>query len=1021
MTRRLSSGGFLDGFLENRGGSGIIMGRAKPSLVPQVAAQSSGISEALDSVSLPSPKVPLETAPSDSAEILTHPQFFQLLVETMNEGLGVREADGNLIYANDHLCDMLGYPREALIGRPMEDFATEASRKRLSKEFARRRKVMSGAYELELERQDGEVIAAVFSAMALHDTAGSFIGSFAVVTDVTERREAETALAHSEERFRRIFEQGPLGVTVVDLDLRFVQVNEQASLMLGYTEEELLGRHPRDVTFPDDRSLDVELAKSIFKGGINQYQIEKRYVRKDDSIVWGRLTATALKNEAGEPIYGLGLIEDITEKKVAENALKASERRYRDLFEGVPVGVFRADSDGRLQDVNRAMLEILGYDDRAELVGVDTGELYVEAHHRDAWFMVMAQEGQVPDFETRFYRKDEKVIWVRTHTRAILTADGQVRGYEGTVEDIEDRKRAEERLRESEERFRSLVQNTSDVLSLLDPVGLVRYESPSGRELSGYSERQRIGRDAFDIVHPEDRQDVKVRFKELLKEPMASVRLEYRVQNRDGSVRVCESVFTNQLGNRAVCGVVATTRDVTERKAAEDRLQHEALHDALTGLPNRVLFMDRLGHCLERRQRKQVRRAAVLFIDLDRFKMINDSLGHLAGDQLLEEASRRLKASIRPSDTLARLGGDEFAVLLEDIPDVGPAVRVADRIQRALAVPFILTEREVYTSASIGIALSQPDTTNPQDLLRDADTAMYRAKSRGRAAYAIFDARMHAQVVSQLKMETELRKALEEEQFEIFYQPIVQLATGVIKGFEAVVCWRHPERGVIPSKEFMRLAEESGLAQRLDDMVLSTACHQLQTWLEAYPDMDWFVSINISGRQLLEGDLVSDLQDELANSGLDGERLILELEEREVLERIDTVLPILNVLRDLGLGLALDDFGTGHSSLSLLQKVPVSQLKIDSGFVQGLDGETEANLVNGVLTLCRLRRLLAIAEGVETADQRKTLLEFECPYAQGRLFADPMSRPDIEAILEAGAVIETEDDTSELEVTSVAG
>ena len=975
--------------------------------------------EELSSDSTPNGSASSATASSAAAAILHHPRFFQLLVETLAEGLGVRDATGRIVYVNDRFCTLLDYPAEEILGRQVEDFVAPESRQAVRREFLSRREVPSSTYALEMVRRDGDRLSVVNSAMALHDDQGRFVGSFAVVTDVTQQARAEEALRRSEERFRRIFEQGPLGITVVDTELRYVQVNERACEMLGYREEELLGKRPRDVTHPDDAQRDVELADQVLHGALQDYQIEKRLLRRDGSVVWARLTATALRDEAGKPLYGIGLIEDITERREAELALKASERRFRDLFDGVPVGVYRIDLDGRVLDANPVLVELLGFEHRDDLIGRSTGDLYVEESHRQAWQLLMDQEGRVLDFETPIYRRDGRVIWVRSHTRALENADGEVTAYEGTVEDITDRRKAEERLRQSEDRFRSLVQHTSDVISLLDANGTVRYESPSGRSLTGWSERERLGQDAFAIVHGDDRAEVRRRFEALLARNDESVRMEYRVEARSGEVRVCESIFTNQLDNRAVAGVVVTTRDVTERKRAEERLQHEVLHDALTGLPNRVLFLDRLNHCLERRAKRYAHRAAVLFVDLDRFKMVNDSLGHLVGDELLVEASQRLRSSIRPSDTLARFGGDEFAVLLENLPDASPAVRVAERIQKALAKPFQLAGREVYTSASIGIALSQKVTGSPEDLLRDADTAMYRAKGQGRAAYAIFDAEMHAQVVGQLRLETELRQAIEGDQLEVHYQPIVDVASGAVAGFEALVRWRHPQRGLVMPGDFLPQAEESGLMHQVGRTVLATACRQLQAWRGDEPGgagdapwrgLDWYVTINLSPRQLAHADLVSDVEQVLADTGLPGNLLVLEVTERALLERSDEVESTLARLTELGVRLALDDFGTGHSSLSLLHRVPFAQIKLDRWIVQGLDRAAgragEAELIAGLLALCEVRGIATVAEGVETTGQHRKLREQHCALAQGRLYAPPLEANEILAILEGGGVLE---------------
>ncbi len=677
---------------------------------------------------------------------------------------------------------------------------------------------------------------------------------------------------------------------------------------------------------------------------------------------------------------------------VSEAASKEGDERFRELWDGVPVGAYRLGVRGVFTAANMTLVQLLGYEHRADVIGMDSGSLYVDAVDREAWSTLMKKDGQVMDFETEIRHRDGSTMWVRSHTRALRDADCGLVGYHGTVEDITGRRHAEEALKASEERFRSLVQHTTDLISIVDGDGRMLYMSPAIWTVAGYPAHQRIGEDAFELIHPDDRSHVVSRFQEILEKPGTQIQLEYRLAHRDGSWRVVETVMTNQLDNPAVGGVVANTRDITDRKAAEDQLRHDTLHDSLTGLPNRVLFMDRLGHALDRNRRTRTIASAVLFLDLDRFKMVNDSLGHAVGDLLLIEAGRRLHTCLRPNDTLARLGGDEFAILLEDVKEPSDPVRVARRIQSVLELPFELDGREVYTTSSIGIAFSQETTDSPEELLRDADTAMYRAKSRGRSGHAIFDAEMHAQVLAQLKLETALRRAIDQWQFEVLYQPIVDLETGQIAGFEALVRWRHPERGLVLPAEFINLAEETGLINMLGSRVLAEACLQMKEWQDLIGNPNAWISVNLSNRQLAQRDMVDQVERVLRESGLPGSNLILELTEGVVTEQSDTILPTLERLKSLGIRLSLDDFGTGHSSLSVLHRFPFDMVKIDRWFVRnvGIDRGSD-ELVEGVMALCHWRRLATVAEGVETEEQRRKLSELGCAFAQGYLFARPDS------------------------------
>ncbi|MCP4657495.1 MAG: EAL domain-containing protein [bacterium] len=683
------------------------------------------------------------------------------------------------------------------------------------------------------------------------------------------------------------------------------------------------------------------------------------------------------------------------------DALRESERRFRSLFEGLPVGAYRISPDGRFLDLNQTLIDLLGYEDREQLIGLESASFYVDPVDREAWRTLMKKDGRVRDFETQVYRRDRSTIWIRSYTQALYDDEGKVTGYDGSVEDITGRKRAEDALRASEDRFRSLVQNTSDLIAVLDAAGNILYQSPSGLRISGYREEERIGRSAFELVHPEDLKEVRRRFQQLLAEPGGAVQFEYRYRHRDESWRVFESIASNLLDNPAVRGIVVNTRDVTDRKRAEKRLRHDALYDGLTDLPNRVLFMDRLGHALDRYRRDGGQRCAVLFFDLDRFKMVNDSLGHAVGDLLLVEAGQRFAGCLRPNDTLARLGGDEFAILLEDIHNPRDPVRVAKRIQKAIGIPFQLNGREVYSSASIGIALNQEPTTTPEEILRDADTAMYRAKGRGRAGYAIFDAEMHAQVLDQLQLETALRRAVDQWQFEVFYQPIVALDTGEVAGCEALLRWHHPDRGLVLPDDFIPLTEETGLINSIGREVLTRACRQMKDWQSRLgPKPAWFITVNLSTRQFSQPELVEQIAEVLSDTGLSGRHLIIEITERVVMEDPDTVLPILRKLKRMKVQLSLDDFGTGHSSLRLLHDFPFDKVKIDHWFVRnlGIDRGSE-ELVEGVLSLCHWRRLVTVAEGVETDEQRRKLCELGCRYAQGYLFAKPAEPGETEKLL----------------------
>ncbi len=448
---------------------------------------------------------------------------------------------------------------------------------------------------------------------------------------------------------------------------------------------------------------------------------------------------------------------------------------------------------------------------------------------------------------------------------------------------------------------------------------------------------------------------------------------------------------------------MANQRDVTERRALEDQLRHQALHDPLTGLPNRVLLMDRLEHALERADRREGR-VAVLFMDLDDFKVVNDSLGHEAGDRLLVALAGRLEGSLRLEDTLARFGGDEFVVLIEDASDVSRATGVADRIVEALRKPFVVEGREVFATLSMGIVLADSSRERPEDLLRKADIAMYRAKEKDKAGYAVFEPSMNARVVERMESEGDLRRALRLGEFTVHYQPKVLLETGAIVGVEALARWEHPERGLVPPAGFIAQAEESGLIVPIGRWVLEEACRQAREWQTLHPiDPPLEVCVNISGRQFRYPGLVQDVARVLQETRLEPESLDLEITENVLIESAQNGLPV-ERLRRLGTKVIIDDFGTGYSSLSYLKRMPADLLKIDRSFVEGLGSDPkDEGIVSSVIDLARVLGMETIAEGVESVEQAERLRELGCRFAQGYLFSKPMAAEEMGELLATGA------------------
>jgi diguanylate cyclase (GGDEF)-like protein len=471
------------------------------------------------------------------------------------------------------------------------------------------------------------------------------------------------------------------------------------------------------------------------------------------------------------------------------------------------------------------------------------------------------------------------------------------------------------------------------------------------------------------------------------------------------------------LENKAI-GRVASFRDITERSRAEEKLRYYALHDTLTDLPNRVQFMDHLQQAIERAEGNSFARFAVLFLDLDRFKVINDSLGHAVGDKLLVAIANRLASCVRPGDVVARLGGDEFTILLNRTGTEAEIAAVAERLQSRIAAPFKIDNYEVFTTASIGIIMSSSNSTRtPENFLRDADAAMYRAKESGKARYEIFDQEMHVRNMNLLQVETDLRHAVERNEFEVLYQPIVDLDTGKVAEFEALIRWRHPVHGLVAPDQFIGVAEETGLIIPIGQWILGEACRQVAEWQRRFATQ-LSVSVNLSAKQLMHPTLTTQIADVLTETDLDPSRLKLEVTESTVMEHSERSLKVLSELDRLGVALATDDFGTGYSSLSYLQRFPFERLKIDRSFVRVMDDNAKSGaIVKTILMLGENLGIEVVAEGIETAAQLDKLRQLGCGMGQGYLFSRPVDRESIEAFLESGANIFT--DQADLQTHSV--
>jgi PAS domain S-box-containing protein len=566
--------------------------------------------------------------------------------------------------------------------------------------------------------------------------------------------------------------------------------------------------------------------------------------------------------------------------------------------------------------------------------------------------------------------------------------------------------------------FEVITENAADMIAVVDCDGSRVYNSPAYQKVLGYSSEELKLTSSAEQIHPEDQQRV-LEAADKARITGRGERLEYRMRHKDGTWRILESVATPIHNDEGVAErLVIVNRDITERKRAEETLAHNALHDSLTNLPNRTLFLDRVRHALALSQRHTSYKFAVLFVDLDEFKVFNDSMGHAAGDALLIQIAHRLTASIRDADTisrsdlmgdtntfpseasLARIGGDEFTILLEDIRNCGDAIRVAERLQERLGTPFVVDEQEVVTTASIGIAFCSTSYTNLEDLVRDAEIAMYRAKRQGKARCQVFDNAMHASAVKRLRLETDLRRALELGEFRVHYQPIVSLQSGKTVGFEALSRWQRPLELLSPA-HFIQIAEETGIILPMNRLLLREACLQLRAWHSQFPcDPPLTMSVNITPKEFAQPDLAAQIEAILAEVGIHPSCINVEITETIAMADPQRSSLVLSELKALGVHISIDDFGTGYSSLSRLQGFPVDTLKIDRTFISKVDTDSETNeIVRIIIMLAHNLGLKVVAEGAETAEQVSILKQLKCGLVQGYFFARPGDHVAAQAIL----------------------
>ncbi|WP_460794781.1 sensor domain-containing protein [Nocardioides pacificus] len=905
--------------------------------------------------------------------------------------------DGEVLDANAGLCRLLGVARESLLSRPvatlgrggrdvsaLSEALDAAGSGDLAGEFTQR---WSPAHEPDRVLHLRVVWTRRDPGCGLPEHL------VAVVLDETPQVQMRDDLALRDQRFRSRFDLSPVPQVFTDSEGRMIEVNDAFCSLVGRIRDDLLDRPLDTLTHAADPGLAGSELARLLSGDNDAVQVEQVLHGADGRSIPALVHATALRESDGTPVGVSAYVQDLSALRAIERRTKRQEHFFTAVAELTSDLALIASAHGRLIYASPGLSGMLGY--TAEEV-VDTSAWdYVHADDRDV--VQEMYRSVVHDKVTRTATmriRDAAGGWVWVEGSATNLLDTEVAAIVCSLRDISERVEAEAALRSSESRYRAMADNADEGLWVATPQGRTLYVNDRMAEILGVPAEEIYARSVPDLLDPDHSSLVSQRLG--ARSTRGPERYELVYRHPDGGRRILQVAAAPLIDDEGIFeGSLAMVSDITASRRLEEELRRAALHDGLTGLPNRALLLDRLEHALTR----ETTSTAVLFVDLDQFKIVNDARGHSAGDELLVGVAERLRLGARPTDTVARFGGDEFLVVCEDV-DADTAHTIAQELLGSLDAPFHITGGRVHVAASIGVALSPADGAG--DLLRNADTAMYAAKVAGRHRVRMFDAKLAQQAEERYELGAELRSALEDDELTMHYQPIVDLTSGRVVGVEALARWHHPRHGVVSPDRFVVLAEETGLAPELDRWALRRALREagaLRDGGDLPPDA--YVSINLSAYNLTDPGLEELIADCSLRAGLAPHAVLLEITESAIMGDATSAVALLQRLRDRGFLIAVDDFGTGHSSLSYLRTLPISTLKIDRSFVAEITEDTNAlAIATSIVDLARAIGVTVVAEGVESAEQARLLRELGCGSAQGWLWSAALS-PD-EARLSGG-------------------
>ncbi|MBD1827330.1 EAL domain-containing protein [Microcoleus sp. FACHB-61] len=924
------------------------------------------------------------------------------ICEEMNVSIIATTPGGHILSLNQTTCQLLGYSKKELLGKPIaglfkktESPAPELELANLTAECSVR-----NVEKVYLSKQ-GKKIIVLLSISTIRDGKGEVSGKLYIAQDITDSKRAERNLRRSEKKFRQLIETVNAAAFIYHRrQLRYV--NSQTEALTGYTREELLALDLYDLIHRDFLEIVKKWGKPSQPRSSVGSKYEVKILTKTGETRWIEATVDLIKFERKASILITAF--DISDRKLAKLELETSLSLLQATIESTADGILAVDGQGKVVSFNRKFAQmwqlpdyLLDLRDNNQILGFGINQLkYPEI------FLNRAKE--LSDRPAAESYDIIEFIDGRIFERYSLPqrTGGKITGRVFSFRDVTERLQSEEKLRKSEERFHLLTRATNDAVWDFDLLKNEYWLSKEFEKVFGYklNETQTIELESWWLnIHPEERERVMSSFNATMNSDAQCWSEEYSFHRADGGyVFVLDRGYIIRNESGKAVRAIGTMMDITQRKQAEEIIRYQAVYDQLTGLPNRILFNERLLASLKKAKKTQ-KMLAVMFLDLDRFKKINDTLGHAAGDRLLEGFAGRISDTLRSTDTVARWGGDEFTVLLPEINCLEDAVKTAQRIFNNLKPAFKLEEQAFHVSSSIGIALYPDDGEDAETLVKNADAALYRAKEMGRNNYQLYTSTINPQGSQLLTIENRLHEALEEGEFEIFYQPKVNITTWRIQGMEALLRWQHPELGLVTPATFIPIAEENGLIVPIGEWVLQTACTQNKAWQDAlHPDLR--IAVNVSARQFQQFNLLEMVANCLEKSGLEPQYLELEITETTAMQDVDYTTKVLKELQNLGVQIALDDFGTGYCSLNYLKKFPLNILKIDRSFVNELTTDPcERAIANAVATLGRDLNLSVVAEGVETKEQLECLRSLHCQEIQGHYFSPALSANDARKLL----------------------